>query len=104
GYAKAIIEIATERVRVAPAPGAAPNSPAAGASPDSAAPGAAPGGSPADSTAEAAAAPRSLYRAEVTLLDLGTGAVPEVTQEPEPPPIPPTSDEHESPVPGKLIK
>jgi hypothetical protein len=82
GYARTIVEVSTERVSAAGAPGApAPDAGAAGAT------------APADSAGVAATSRRMapggqglIYRADVTLLDLGNDAVPEITQAPEPAP------------------
>ena len=85
GYARSIVEISTEHVPAAGGPGApAPDAGTAGASASGSA------GAPADS-AGGAVSSRSpgqggrglIYRAEVTLLDLGNDAVPEITQPPE---------------------
>jgi hypothetical protein len=113
GYAKSILEVASERVRVGSGAGAAPESAAVHAA-DSTVSHAADSaaspeilGTPAASGGESPAGGRLFYRAEVTLLDLGTGAVPEVTQEPEPAPAqtpPPDLEEAAPPKPGRLIE
>jgi hypothetical protein len=72
GYARSVVEVSTERV-----PAGAPT-PAA-ASPDSAVVAASPPG-------QVPARRGIMYRTDVTLLDMGNGAVPEVTQAPEPAP------------------
>ncbi len=70
GYARSLLEVTAERVQAS-----------GGAS-----------GAPAGETARTAAGDagaakgKPVYRADLSLLDLGTGAVPEVTQEPEPAP------------------
>ncbi len=79
GYAKSVLEISTQRVRVPPS--VADSTATATDMAAAAAPVAAP---VADTVAVAApAAERLYYRGELTLLDLGTGAVPEVSQEAE---------------------
>lgn len=98
GYARTILEVATARVPVlspgaaAPAAAALDTTVAHSTAPDSArVHSAAVDSTASDSTARVAppAHPegqRFFYRAEVTLLDLGNDAVPEITQPPEPAP------------------
>lgn len=68
-YARRVMELSSQQVRR----GGAPADTAASALPDSAA-------------TAASAADSDFYRAEITLLDLGNDAVPEITQAPEPAP------------------
>ena len=97
GYARSVIEVSTERIPIrAPAPadsaGGIGNGDGVGASGAVGGAGAMRGGAPPDSAAAAAPASQEpshvrgqfFYRAEVTLLDLGNDAVPEVTQAAEP--------------------
>ncbi len=97
GFARMVVEISTERVPIHPA--APPDSAARGASAPGTSgvpPSAPPAASSADTTGagvkppqpqEAGAAAQDyIYRANVTLTDLGYDAVPEITQTPEPAP------------------
>jgi hypothetical protein len=96
GYARSVLEVATARLPTlsrGPAAAAPVTTAAPSMAPDSAAarPAAA-DSTAADSTARRVAPPvepegqKFFYRAEVTLLDVGNDAVPEITQAPEPAP------------------
>ncbi len=84
GYARSVIEVATERVptRASEAP------------PDSAAP----AGAAAPAIGAGASGQTYFYRAEVNLMALGNDAVPEITQAPEPAP------QESAPRPKAVIK
>lgn len=95
GYARSIVEVSTERVPIrAPAPAPVDSAYPGAARPDSAGPGEAAPASPDSRQARQS----SFYRAEVSLLDSGHDAVPEVTQAPEPAP------EADAPRPKRVIR
>lgn len=103
GYARSVLEVSSERVRAASRTTAPVDSAPTGPAPADSVSQSEPGGAPYVAAGEAPEMGRVFYRAEVMLLDLGDGAVPEVTQEPEPAPTP-AGEKNVPSGPGGLIK